>query len=266
LAAAVLLAVFAGWMALHYIRERPQRADVEKWRSLSEKTTTWLKERNFAEIKKTENAVLTSVASRPAAVFFARFAINCAKSRRMGMYGDPYVFLLKAEEVLGNDVNDPNLPTVLYDLANEQFLINSYHRAFRLLELIPEDRRSSEAKALHTQLTTLFTIFRTTTAELDKTIAATSGDQAISRQLRDLLGILPQNFAYSEQSLVSDHAGSQPSHPLNSSRRCHKQSIALNTKKTPLRKRTSMRSRIITIRVWRMSRSAPPNDGEPTNC
>ena len=206
IAVVIVTAVVGVWIGRRYVTQRSAALmvdDLETWRSLSEKSTAWLNERKFLEIKKVENAALTSLPSRPAAVFFATFAINCAKSRRLGGYGDPYVFLLKGEEALGTDVAEASRATLLYDLASEHYLINCYHRAFRLLDSIPENQRNPQITSLRNKLTKLFSLFRTTTAELDQTTAAKTGDQALSQQLRDLLGIIPENIFYSEHSLVS---------------------------------------------------------------
>lgn len=187
--------------------------DEQMWHDLSNRTLAWLEQGNYKEIQKVEHYALESTPSPEAARYYAKFALNCAKSRRMGKYGDTYVMLAAAEEGLGAAAKALDAAPLIYDLADEFSLIHCYHRAFKLIEAIPEPQRGERVLALRRRLTRLFSLRRTTTRNLPASENNSAEEQLLSEQLIDMLGTVPQNGFYTEQSLMEESSGEAEHEP-----------------------------------------------------
>jgi CHAT domain-containing protein/tetratricopeptide (TPR) repeat protein len=222
LAVALITLPLAGFLIYTQLsKQKPDEPfdDYQFWQGLSNQTSAWLEQGNYKEIQRVENNVLEATPSPKAARHYAQFALNCAKSRRLGKYGDTYVMLAAGENSLAAEAKAPDAAPLVYELAYEFSLVNCYHRAFKLIDGIPESHRGEQALRLRQRLTQLFSALRVTTGEIPASTNDSAEEKLLSDQLIDLLGappdgLLETKLSSSVESPGTMHQDAESENPL----------------------------------------------------
>src|ERR1700676_3409667 len=175
---------------------------IQDWTQLSRDSSASLRDKKFDDIRKQEHLVFENNPAAKSAIDYAQFALNCAKSRRLGKDGDTYRLLRAAEETLVRAKMRRVDTALILDLAEEFSFIHCYRRAFRLIERIPPTQKGDEVVAFERRLLRVFSILRTTLPATER--QSTTPEDPVIDQLEDLLGAMPAVGENDEFSIRSD--------------------------------------------------------------